>query len=62
MKNGGKWLRSGWDGPKGIPHIYAPGDRLLGPQGDKAQWQNNDPATYKDASGTSVCKFVEIYI
>lgn len=53
---GKRWPKSGWNPDKRLPHIYGPGDWLLGVQGDKTTWVNGNPATYKDTYGTSVGK------
>ncbi|KAK2763346.1 hypothetical protein FQN54_009982 [Arachnomyces sp. PD_36] len=56
--NGNAWIQSYMNPGLQIPHISAPGERVVAAQGDKAKWEksrflNKPEGTYKISDGTS---------
>jgi len=52
------WDASGVDVEKGLPHVYAPGENIVGVDGDKRNWAFEDRGSeYRITEGTSVGEF-----
>lgn len=55
---GDRWSRSGIFEKLDLPHMYGPGDNIVGVVGDKSKWASHDHGIeYKTTRGTSVGKF-----